>query len=109
MNIDNINKYNMNKASYIDMDCDTYSSTATALDFFIKNNIIVKGTIIGYDDWCVGNDYDNDKIRDKYEYKCGQSKAHKEFCDKYNITCKRLDNYKLWRKRAVYIVDNIGN
>ena len=107
MNADSVNKYNMNKASYIDMDCDTYSSTVEALEFFIKNNILVKGTIIGYDDWCMGFNYDDIKIRNKYEYKCGQSKAHKEFCDKYNITCKRLKNYKLSNKRAVYIVDRI--
>ncbi len=100
MNINTIKNYNMKPASYIDMDCDIYSSTVEALDFFYDNKLLVKGTIIGYDDWSMGN------IK-KYEYKAGQSKAHQEFCIKNNITFKRLKNYKLWKERAVFIVTEI--
>lgn len=101
MNKNNVKKYNMNPAIYIDMDCDIYSSTVEALYFFYDNQLLQIGTIIGYDDWAMGD-------VDKFEYIAGQSRAHKEFCEKYNIKFERLDNYKLWKERAVFIVSEIN-
>ena len=100
LNQNNVEKYNMKKATYIDMDCDIYSSTVSALEFFIKNKLLVKGTIIGYDDWSMGN-------VDLNEFKGGQSRAHIELCKKYDIIFKRLKNFKLWKERAVFIVEHI--
>ncbi len=101
MNKDIIKKYNMKPALYIDMDCDIYSSTVETLNFFYDNKLLQKGTIIGYDDWSMGN-------INKYEYKGGQSRAHKEFCIKNNIKMIRFNNFKLHRERAVFMIQDIN-
>lgn len=68
-------------ALFIDIDCDIYTSTIQVLDFIFKNKLYVNGkTIIRYDDW--GNN--------NMEYQTGQSKAHLEITQKYNINCELL-------------------
>lgn len=70
-------------ASYVDVDMDIYSPTNFALDFLFKHNLIVEGTIIGYDDW--GQNYPESDT-----YTCGESKAHKEVFEKYGAKCIQL-------------------
>lgn len=70
-------------ALYVDMDMDIYSPTKFALDYLVKNGIIVEGTILGYDDW--GQNYPNYDI-----YVCGESRAHKEVCEAFEIECDLL-------------------
>jgi len=70
-------------ALYVDMDMDIYSPTKYALEYLVKNSIIVEGTIIGYDNW--GQNYPNYDI-----YVCGESRAHKEICGSYEIACVQL-------------------
>ena len=41
----------MRPASYVDIDCDIYTSAVQALDFLLRNKLVVPGTYIGYHDW----------------------------------------------------------
>ena len=38
-------------ALYVDIDCDFYGATLTALRFLFRHGLIVPGTLLGYDDW----------------------------------------------------------
>ena len=69
----------MKQASYINIDVDIYSSTMEVLQFCLDNNIIGPGTIIRYDDWTSGP-----------EWVTGNSLAHREIRQKYNIAFDRL-------------------
>ena len=62
----------MRPASYIDIDCDTYPSSFAALDWMLSSNLVVPGTVIGYDDfWVLPCAFqDTDVLR------YGQAKAH---------------------------------
>jgi len=60
--------------AFVHMDCDLYISAYQALDFLARNNLIVPGTIICYDDWG-GN----------VEWEGGESLAHKQVSEKYGI------------------------
>ena len=41
----------MRPAAYVDIDCDLYGSTKSALEWMLASRLIVPGTLIGYDDW----------------------------------------------------------
>lgn len=77
INDENNKKYGFTPALIIDADFDIYSPTKFALDYFIKNGIIVEGTIIYYDDWGGVKGWEN--------MEKGEARAHKEICDAYNI------------------------
>ena len=71
----------MHPATYIDIDCDLYESSAVALDWVFRVGIAVPGTIIGYDDWWVmscanGRGHPGDS---------GEGRAHKEIAKKYGV------------------------
>jgi hypothetical protein len=69
------------KAFYVDFDLDIYSPTKYAFDFLAKNNLIVKGTLVGYDDWG-GTPHKN--------FEHGESRAHKEISDEYGIKMTKV-------------------
>ncbi len=77
INDENNKKYGFTPALIIDADFDIYSPTKFALDYFIKNKIIVEGTFIYYDDW--------GGVKGWEEMKKGEARAHKEICDEYSI------------------------
>lgn len=79
LNNDLVRKYDMKPASFVNIDCDIYTSAYLALDFMFKNNLIVKDTFIRYDDW-----------GGTPEYKGGESKAHREIQEKYNVDFKLI-------------------
>lgn len=66
-------------AAYVDIDGDLYSSTMDGLDFLFEHKLIRPGTIIGYDDW-----------GDTDIWTAGESRAHKEVLEKYNVSCAQL-------------------
>jgi hypothetical protein len=70
-------------AYYVDFDMDIYTPTKLTLDWMFRNKLIVEGTIIGYDDW--NQNYPQSPI-----YTCGESRAHKEMCEKHHATCLQL-------------------
>jgi hypothetical protein len=69
-------------AFYIDIDLDIYSPSKFVLDYMFKNNLITVGTLIGYDDWGGTPNFEN--------YEHGESRAHKEICEKFNIKANKL-------------------
>ena len=69
-------------AAIIDIDCDLYSSTYEVLDFMAKNRLIKEGTILIYDDWGGSPGFET--------HSDGESKAHKEICEKYGIDAQLL-------------------
>lgn len=77
LNSEDVTRYNLQPASYIDIDCDLYSSTYKALDFMFSNKLIKSGTIIGFDDWGGSPKW--------FMNQDGESKAWKEIREKYNI------------------------
>jgi len=72
-------QFNLFPASFIDIDCDLYVSTRFVLDYMIKQNLIKENTIIVYDDWGGVS-----------EYSGGESLAHKEWVQQYNIECEEI-------------------
>jgi hypothetical protein len=69
-------------AIYVDFDMDIYSPTKFAFDHLMKNNLILEGTLIGYDDWGGVPDFDN--------FTYGEPRAHKEICDEYGLEMREL-------------------
>lgn len=61
------------------IDCDIYTSTIQVLDWIVKNNLLIDGALLMYDDW--GGHHD----KGVGEYECGEGRAHKEICEKYNL------------------------
>lgn len=69
-------------AFYIDFDLDIYSPTKYAFDYLAKNNLIVEGTIIGYDDWGGTPGYE--------EMLDGESRAHREIVEEYGFKINKI-------------------
>lgn len=79
LNKDTAEKYNMTQAGYVNVDVDIYSSTMEVLTFCFENGIFGPGTVIRYDDWLSGP-----------EWVTGNSLAHKQIREKYNVVFDRL-------------------
>jgi len=69
----------MKPMAFIHIDCDLYISSVQALDFLARNNLIVKDTIICYDDWGAHEEWNG-----------GESLAHKQITEKYNLNWEYL-------------------
>jgi hypothetical protein len=86
-------------AAYVDIDGDLYSSTMDGLDFLLEHKLIQPGTIIGYDDW-----------GDTDIWTAGESRAHKEVLEKYNVACAQLLS---WGQkpliRKLFLVVSVGD
>ncbi len=63
-----------NTASYVNVDCDLYSSSITCLNWLFKYQIMKCGGLIRYDDFAYG-----------YSQGIGQVLAHRRMSVKYNI------------------------
>lgn len=63
----------------VHIDCDIYTSTMDVLEWLVKNDLLIEGMLIMYDDW--GGHYK----KGVGEYECGEGKAHKEICEKYRL------------------------
>lgn len=90
-----LKKYSFKKAIYIDVDVDLYKSAKECLEFMFKNKLVQVGTLIGYDDWSGTKEFEG-----------GESLAHKEMTEKYNIRCKEL--FYLGPIRKVFEVSKIA-
>lgn len=83
LNDELLKKYDFRKALIVDVDVDLYSSACTVLDFIFKNNLYIKGlTTIFYDDWGGSVGFENNSS--------GESRAHKELTEKYNISTEEV-------------------
>ena len=76
----------MQPATYVDLDCDLYDSTVAALDFMLRNRLIVEGTVVGYDDWWVlpcGDAWANATV--DAPLRSGEGRAHLELAERYAV------------------------
>jgi hypothetical protein len=91
----------LNPAFYVDFDLDIYSPTKYAFDYLMENNLIVPGTLIGYDDWGGTPGFE--------EFKDGESRAHKEILDKWGISMTKLyqNGYAYPHVQTLWIVDSL--
>lgn len=88
-------------AFYVDFDLDIYSPTKYAFNYLMENNLIVPGTLIGYDDWGGTPGFE--------EFKDGESRAHKEILDKWGISMTKLyqNGYSYPHVQTLWIVDSL--
>ena len=93
--------HDMHPACYLNIDCDLYASTICALEFMLRNKLIVKNTIIRYDDW-------GGTMVLAPEFEAGESKAHKEMMEKYGVKCRQI--YKVGYPphiETIFVVEEI--
>lgn len=85
-------------AAYVDIDADLYNSTMDILNFLFAHKLIGPGTLIGYDDW-----------GDTDLWTAGESRAHKEIMEHYDVTCAQLFS---WGERPLirklFLVVSVG-
>src|SRR5690606_37039829 len=74
-------------AAYVDIDADLYNSTMDVLSFLFSHKLIRPGTLIGYDDW-----------GDTELWTAGESRAHKEIMEKYDVACAQ---HFSWGERSL--------
>ena len=88
-------------AFYVDFDLDIYSPTKYAFSYLMENNLIVPGTLIGYDDWGGTPGFE--------EFKDGESRAHKEILDEWGISMTKLyqNGYSYPHVQTLWIVDSL--
>jgi|UniRef100_A0A7S3AJ66 hypothetical protein len=74
-----VREHGMQPALYVEIDCDLYSSSRSALTWLFDHGLIVPGTVLGYDDFRIGGDY-------------GELRAHREAVKKYQVDLAPLVN-----------------
>lgn len=79
LNKETITKFGINKAGYVNIDVDYYSSTVEVLDFLVQNDLLMEKAVIRYDDWLSGP-----------EWQTCNSKAHLEKTHEYGILFNRI-------------------
>ena len=70
---------NMGPASFVDVDVDLYGSTIEVLDFMAREGLLVRGTVIYFDDWGCTKEYEG-----------GESRAWREIAEKYSIKHRQI-------------------
>jgi hypothetical protein len=90
----NFLKKNPKPAFWIDVDVDLFVSTMDLLDFMFKNKLIVKGTILSYDDWDGINFWNG-----------GECLAHYKMAEKYKVNFEKI---RVSHDTQIFIVESIG-
>jgi hypothetical protein len=95
------NQKDLKPAFYVDFDLDIYSPTKYAFDYLMENNLIVPGTLVGYDDWGGTPGFE--------EFKDGESRAHKEILDKWGISMTKLyqNGYEYPHVQTLWVVNAV--
>ncbi len=87
----------MKPAVYVDIDVDLYCSTVDVLTWMCDNNLIVKNTVIYFDDW-----------GSTKEYEGGESLAWKEAVEKYKIKYTQIYHNAFGESvLKTFVVENI--
>ena len=97
--------FGLKPAYYVDIDCDTYSSTVSALRFLLDNDLIIRGTVIGFDDWGgAPNDWKNREVLG------GECRAWMELREEYKILgdMREFDFEGERQQRMIFRVDGVG-
>ena len=93
-------------AAYVDIDVDLYCSARDVLDFMFRHKLIVPGTVIFYDDWIVGPEFEG-----------GESQAHVEMIEKYSVTCTKIADFRRPARKntsfkvhmaKAFVIDTVG-
>jgi len=98
-------QYGMKPAFYVDIDCDIYSSSITALRWLLQNDLILPGTYVGYDDWGYGATTDvarrefREPVSGDKTKLSGEPRAHAEVTREFGLTWRVVLNFK-----AKYVV-----
>ncbi len=71
-----VEKFDIKPACFIHIDCDLYISAIQCLRWLAKNKLFGPNCLVRYDDW---------NIEGKGLYTCGESRAHKEICERYGL------------------------
>jgi len=111
----------LNAAQYVDIDCDIYSSTYTALDWMFTQNLIKPGTVVGYDDWWViPCNAPNPIEREASPLDVGEGLAHVEISKKHAVRFKCVAGPCLFEEQPatcspygtwgpIFLVEEVGN
>lgn len=83
LNKNTIKENKISPAKYIHIDTDIYISTKQVLEWLVQNNLFANNCIVRYDDWDMTGYHIPQET-------AGQSLAHKETVQKYNIRFKKL-------------------
>eukprot|EP00966_Prymnesium_polylepis_P188279 4363542-Prymnesium_polylepis.1 len=86
----------MRHALYVEIDCDLYISTVQALDWLLANQVIVPGTLVGYDDFLSGG------------RNAGEWQAHNEMGAKYGLRVQEVPGTNHAAKLFLVIAVNTG-
>ena len=104
----------MGKAVYVDIDVDLYTSAKEALDFMLRNHLIVAGTVVGYDDWWVNPCSRGGELL--HPLNTSEGRAHREISEKYSVRFRCLAGSCSWRFQEaehcwgpVFIVEAVGD
>ena len=84
LNQDLLDEVSKKEIGILHVDCDIYTSSMQVLEWVVSNNLLSDGTIVIYDDW--GGHYESGVG----EFECGEGKAHKDICEKYDLNFEFL-------------------
>jgi len=65
-------------ALYVDVDVDLYVSAKQALEYLLRHNLLVPGSVVGYDDWPAGG------------RRGGEQRAHRELTKAWGLRWRNL-------------------
>lgn len=83
LNGNTVKKFGDKKAGLVHIDCDIYTSTLEVLEFLVKHQLLVDGTLVVYDDWGA---WKQSRLSEERELDVAEARAHVEICKKYNLT-----------------------
>lgn len=70
-------------ACFIHIDCDLYISSIQVLEWLARYKLFAPNCLVRYDDWFIPG---------QSVYEAGESKAHKEICQKYDLNFEYVAN-----------------
>jgi len=74
-------------ALFVSIDVDIYKSAFQVLEYMVNQKLLVKGTVIRYDDW---GDFTHPQWEGAKEYTIGESLAHMQICKEYDIEFEQV-------------------
>jgi hypothetical protein len=93
-----LDSFGNKKIGIVHMDQDIYSSTVEVLEYIIQNDLLCDGSLILYDDWgayLMKEKANKLGLEEATEFSMGQSRAHKEIAEKYDL------DFELIRKEVI--------
>ena len=78
----------MERARYVDIDCDLHRSARRALHWLFASGLIGVGTVIGYDDfWDLScSKRGSNNASERHPFQSGEGKAHAEVTKRFGVT-----------------------